>query len=202
MRKHLAFRPEAITTPTMTDYRTYLQQDAWSQAELGQSYPDQPQALLCVAALQDTSGMIRKSGQARSERKFPHPVIWMTRKNRPARSGDGIGKSTGSCHRCPPAAYGTASARTLHLTRAHVRLGKRSGTILVLWQGQQVSRNPSQCHCSSCPLAYDPSLTKPHSDDPTPLFLSEKRHAQLTGRGLGYLVKKYAERAHSRCESP
>jgi integrase/recombinase XerC len=34
------------------------------------------------------------------------------------------------------------------------------------------------------------------------LFLSEKRHTQLTERGLGYLIKKYAERAHVSDVSP
>ena len=43
--------------------------------------------------------------------------------------------------------------------------------------------------------AYDPALSTSHAHDTIPLFLSEKRHAQLTERGLGYLVKKYAERA-------
>jgi len=43
--------------------------------------------------------------------------------------------------------------------------------------------------------AYDPFLTKPHAQDATPLFCSEKRYAQLTERGLGYVVKKYAEQA-------
>ena len=50
--------------------------------------------------------------------------------------------------------------------------------------------------------AYDPFLTRPHARDATPLFLSEKQHAQLTERGLGYLVKKYAEQAKLRDVSP
>jgi len=36
----------------------------------------------------------------------------------------------------------------------------------------------------------------------TPLFRSEKRDARLTERGLGYLVKKYAEQAKLRDVSP
>jgi len=40
------------------------------------------------------------------------------------------------------------------------------------------------------------------SQDATPLFRSEKRHARLTERGLGYLVKKYAEQAKLRDVSP
>src|SRR5204863_10088219 len=49
---------------------------------------------------------------------------------------------------------------------------------------------------------YDPLLSKPQPHDAPPLFLSEKRHARLTERGLGYLVKKYAERAKLRDVSP
>ena len=40
------------------------------------------------------------------------------------------------------------------------------------------------------------------SRDATPLFLSAKRHARLTERGLGYLIRKYAERAHVSDVSP
>ena len=87
------------------------------------------------------------------------------------------------------------------LTRAHVRFGKRSGMILVLGKGNKYREIPLNATARAALLAYDPSLTTP-SDDPTPLFLSEKRHTQLTGRGLGYLVKKYAERAHVRNVSP
>ena len=87
------------------------------------------------------------------------------------------------------------------LTRAHVQLGKRSGTIWVRGKGNKHREIPLNATARAALLAYDPSLTT-LSDDLTPLFLSEKRHAQLTGRGLGYLVQKYAERAHIRNVSP
>ena len=48
---------------------------------------------------------------------------------------------------------------------------------------------------------YDPFLRK-HTDDPRPLFLSEKTHRRLTERGLGYLIKKYAQRAKVYNVSP
>jgi site-specific recombinase XerD len=41
-----------------------------------------------------------------------------------------------------------------------------------------------------------------HQSSTTPLFLSEKRHAQLTERGSGYVIKKYAERARVSDVSP
>ncbi len=46
----LAFTPERVTTPTITDYRTYLQQ----VAELGQSKSDQSQAILCMVIIHRT----------------------------------------------------------------------------------------------------------------------------------------------------
>jgi integrase/recombinase XerD len=83
------------------------------------------------------------------------------------------------------------------LSRAQVRLGKRSGTLTVLGKHNKQREIPLNATARAALLAYDPSLMAP-SDDPRPLFLSEKRHAQLTERGLGYIVKKYAERAQVR----
>ena len=48
---------------------------------------------------------------------------------------------------------------------------------------------------------YDPSLGK-RFDDTKPLFLSERTHARLTERELGYLIKKYAEKASVHNISP
>jgi len=48
---------------------------------------------------------------------------------------------------------------------------------------------------------YNSSLGKA-SQDTTALFLSEKTHTRLTERGLGYLIKKYAERARILDVSP
>ena len=88
------------------------------------------------------------------------------------------------------------------LTRAHVRLGKRSGTIWVLGKGNKYREIPLNATARAALLAYDPSLTTP-SDDPTPLFLSEKRHTQLTGRGLGYLGAEVCRTGtRAQCESP
>src|SRR5947209_9389041 len=87
------------------------------------------------------------------------------------------------------------------LTRAQVKLGKRSGTLLVRGKRNKYREVPLNATARAALLAYDPSLQKP-SHDTTPLFLSEKRHTQLTERGLGYLVKKYATKAHLYDISP
>ena len=87
------------------------------------------------------------------------------------------------------------------LTRAQVRLGKRSGTIVVQGKRNKYREIPLNATARAALLAYDPSLQKPQYST-APLFLSEKKHAQLTERGLGYVIKKYAERARVRDVSP
>ncbi len=87
------------------------------------------------------------------------------------------------------------------LTRARVRLGKRSGTISVRGKHNKYREIPLNATARAALLAYDSSLQK-LSLDTTPLFLSEKRQTQLTERGLGYLIKKYAMKAKLQDISP
>lgn len=87
------------------------------------------------------------------------------------------------------------------ITRSQVKLGKRSGTLLVQGKRNKYREIPLNATARAALVAYDPSLLKPSSGS-TPLFLSEKRRTQLTERGLGYLIKKYAERAHISDVSP
>ncbi|MEO9060329.1 MAG: site-specific integrase [Ktedonobacteraceae bacterium] len=88
------------------------------------------------------------------------------------------------------------------LTRSQIRLGKRSGSILVHGKRNKYREVPLNATARVALEEYDPLLTKPHAQDATPLFRSEKRHARLTERGLGYLVKKYAEQAKLHDVSP
>jgi integrase/recombinase XerD len=81
------------------------------------------------------------------------------------------------------------------LTRSQVRLGKRNGSITVHGKRNKYREVPLNATARVALFAYDPFLAKPHAQDATPLFRSEKRHARLTERGLGYLVKKYADQA-------
>ena len=87
------------------------------------------------------------------------------------------------------------------LTHAQVRLGKRSGMLSVRGKHNKHREIPLNATARAALLAYDSSLQKP-SQDTTPLFLSEKRYTQLTERGLGYLIKKYAARANLQDVSP
>ncbi len=88
------------------------------------------------------------------------------------------------------------------LTRACVRLGKRSGTLTVHGKRNKYREVPLNATARAALEVYDPTLAKVHPHDMTPLFRSEKRDARLTERGLGYLVKKYAEQAKLRDVSP
>jgi len=87
------------------------------------------------------------------------------------------------------------------LTRAQVKMGKRSGTLSVHGKQNKHRDIPLNATARAALLSYDPLLQK-WSADPTPLFLSEKRHTRLTERGLGYVIKKYATRANLQDVSP
>jgi len=88
------------------------------------------------------------------------------------------------------------------LIRGQVHLGKRSGSIVVHGKRNKYREIPLNATARVALEDYDPLLAKPHAQDATPLFRSEKRHTRLTERGLGYLVKKYAEHAKLRNVSP
>ena len=197
-----AFRPEAITTPTLTDYRSYLQRAlglkpnsvnralvslkryfAW-QMETGHLKHDPAKVVKLVGEEviaprhlddQEEQALIAAVTEAGNLRDRAIVVLLLH--------------------------TGLRARELCTLTRAHVRLGRRSGTIRVHGKGNKYREIPLNATARAALLAYDSGLATP-SDEPVPLFLSEKRHIQLTGRGLGYLVKKYAERAHLRDVSP
>lgn len=81
------------------------------------------------------------------------------------------------------------------------KLGLVSGALIVHGKHNKYRGIPLNATARAALVAYDSSLLKP-SQDPTPLFRSEKRHTQLTERGLGYLVRKYADRTHVKDVSP
>ncbi len=197
-----AFTPEVVTTPTLIDYRTYLQQGL----------------------------RLKPNSVNRSLISLKRYFAWLVEteqlKHNPAKVVKLVGGEV-----TPPrhlddqeeqalvaAVTETGSVRDraiivlmLHtglrvrevctLTRAQVKLGKRSGTILICGKHNKYREIPLNATARAALLAHDSSLQKP-SQDTTPLFLSEKRHTQLTERGLGYLIKKYAARANLQDVSP
>ena len=196
------FSPGAVATPTLTDYRTYLQQ------ELGLKPNSVNRSLISLK---------RYFAWLRSTEQIKH---------NPAKVVKLVGEEEASPRHLDDqeeqaliaAVMETGNLRDraiivllLHtglrarelctLTRAQVRFGKRSGTITVHGKHNKYREIPLNATARSALLAYDSSLQKP-SHNTTPLFLSEKRHTQLTERGLGYVIKKYAERAKIDDVSP
>jgi integrase/recombinase XerD len=199
----LPFTPARVTTPTMTDYRTYLQR------ELGLKPNSVNRSLISLKRYfawllstgeigYDPAKVVKLIGEEVSaprhldDQEEQALVAAVTeRGNLRDRAIIVLLLHTG------------LRARELcTLTRAQVSLGKRSGSILVHGKRNKYREIPLNATARAALAAYDPALSKSHTHDTTPLFLSEKRHAQLTERGLGYLVKKYAERAKLSDVSP
>jgi integrase/recombinase XerD len=198
----LAFTPERVTTTTITDYRTYLQQVlhlkpnsvnrslislkryfAW-ELSIGQARYDPAKVVKLVGEEvstprhlddQEEQALVAAVTEAGNLRDRAIIVLLLH--------------------------TGLRARELCTLTRAQVRLGKRSGAISVYGKRNKYREIPLNATARATLLAYDPSLQKPQYST-TPLFLSEKRHAQLTERGLGYVIKKYAERARVSDVSP
>jgi integrase/recombinase XerD len=66
------------------------------------------------------------------------------------------------------------------LTRAQVRLGKRSGSILVHGKRNKYRDVPLNATARAVLETYDSFLITSHAQDATPLFRSEKRQTRLT----------------------
>lgn len=196
------FTPEAVSTPTLIDYRTYLQDELH----------------------------LKPNSVNRSLISLKRYFAWLLGveqlKHDPAKVVKLVGEETSSPRHLDDqeeqalvaAVTETGSMRDraivmllLHtglrarelctLVCTQVRLGKRSGIITVYGKHNKYREIPLNATARAALLAYDPSLLN-RPQHATPLFLSEKKHTQLTERGLGYLIKKYAERAHVSDVSP
>jgi len=197
-----AFRAEAITTPTITDYRTYLQQTLRLK-------PNSVNRSLI--SLKRYFAWVLSTGHIKHD---PAKVVKLVREevSAPRHLDDQeeqalvvVVTESGSLRDRAILLLmlhtGLRARELCSLTRAQVRLGKRSGTISVLGKHHKQREIPLNATARAALLAYDPSLRRP-SQDTTPLFLSEKKHARLTERGLGYLINKYAKSANVRDVSP
>jgi integrase/recombinase XerD len=197
-----AFRPEAITTPTLTDYRAYLQQT------LGLKPNSVNRALI---SLKRYFAWLLSTGYLKHD---PAKVVKLVGEEvlAPRHLDDqeeqrllaAVTESGSLRDRAIVVLLlhtGLRARELCTLTRAQVRLGKRSGTISVQGLHHKQREIPLNATARAALLAYDPSLRRP-SQDTTSLFLSEKKHARLTERGLGYLINKYAKRAYVRDVSP
>ncbi len=196
------FTPEAVTTPTLTNYRTYLQKVLHLR-------PNSVNRSLI--SLKRYFAWLLATGQMRyNPAKVVKPVGEEVSSPRHLDEQEeqalvATVMETGSLRDRAIVILllhtGLRARELCTLTRAQVRIGKRSGTISVLGKHNKYREIPLNATARAALLAYDSSLQQP-SHDTTPLFLSEKRHSRLTERGLGYLIKKYATRAHVADVSP
>ena len=197
-----SFTPETVTTPTISDYRAYLQQVlhlkpnsvnrslislkryfAWALTT-GQTRYDPARVVKLVGEevaaprhLKDQEEQALLAAVTEAGKLRDRAIIVLLLHT------------------------GLRARELCTLTRAQVRLGKRSGAISVRGKHNKYREIPLNATARAALLAYDSELAKP-SHDTAPLFLSEKRHTQLTERGLGYLIKKYATRARLHDVSP
>src|SRR5579885_3129990 len=199
----VSFTPEAVSTPTLIDYRTYLQLTL-------QLKPNSVNRSLISLKLYFT--WLVTTGQLRYD---PASVVNLIGEQAtPPRHLDDqeeqalVAAVTHAGNARDRAIIvlmlhtGLRAREVCTLTRAHIRLGKRSGTLVVHGKHNKYREIPLNATARAALQAYNPELCKPQPYDVAPLFLSEKRHARLTERGLGYLVRKYAELAKLHDVSP
>lgn len=197
-----SFTPGAVTTPTLTEYRAYLQQHLHLKPNsVNRSLVNLKRYfawLLSTGQIRyDPAKAVKLVGEESvpprhlSDQEEQALVAAVTEK------GDGRDRAiiVLMLH------TGLRARELCTITRSQVRLGKRSGTLTVQGKRNKYREIPLNATVRAALVAYDASLLRP-SPDSTPLFLSEKRHTQLTERGLGYLIKKYADRAQVSDLSP
>jgi integrase/recombinase XerD len=199
----LPFTPAGVTTPTITNYRAYLQLDLHLKPNsVNRSLISLKRFFLWLVSSEkityDPAKVVKLVGEEvtaprhLNDREEQALVAAVTE----------MGNLRDRAIIILMLHTGLRARELCTLTRAQVSVSKRSGTIIVHGKRNKYREIPLNATARAALAAYDPSLSKSHAHDATPLFLSEKRHAQLTERGLGYLVKKYTERAKLHDVSP
>jgi integrase/recombinase XerC len=197
-----SFVPEAVTTPTLTYYRTYLQTLQQKPNSINRSLISLKRYFAWLIATgqltYDPAKVVKLVGEEVTlprhldDQEEQALVVAVKKKGGPRDQAIIVLM----LH------TGLRAREVCTLTRSQVRLGKRSGSITVHGKRNKYREVPLSTTARVALLAYDPLLTKLHAQDATPLFRSEKRHTRLTERGLGYLVQKYVEQAKLRDVSP
>ncbi len=200
--ENLVFTPEKVTTPTITDYRVYLQSLQLKPNSINRFLISLKRYFAWLAAVgylpYDPAKVVKLVG----EEAVPPRHL----NDQEEQALVATVKNTGSLRDQAIIVLmlhtGLRAQEVCTLTRSQVRLGKRSGSITVHGKRNKYREVPLNATARVALLAYDSLLTKTHAQDITPLFRSEKRQAQLTERGLGYLVQKYVEQAKLHDVSP
>ncbi len=197
-----SFTPEAVTTPTLIDYRTYLQQVLHLKPNsVNRSLVSLKRYFAWLVNAEQLKYDPTKVVKLVGEEATPPRHLDDQEEQALVAAVTETGSVRDRALIVLMLHTGLRAREVCTLSRAQVNLGKRSGTLLVRGKRNKHREVPLNATARTALLAYDTSLQKP-SQDSTPLFRSEKRHTQLTERGLGYLVKKYAERASVRNVSP
>lgn len=197
-----AFVPQRVTTPTITDYRTYLQQGLYLKPNsINRSLISLKRYFAGVLA----TGHIRYDPAkvvklVREEALAPRHLDDQEEQALVAAVIDG-GNLRDRAIILLLLHTGLRARELCTLTHAQVRIGKRSGMLSVHGKQNKHRDIPLNSTARAALLAYDPSLQK-RSAETTPVFLSEKRQTRLTERGLGYVIKKYATKANLQDVSP
>jgi integrase/recombinase XerC len=198
----LAFAPERVTTPTITDYRVYLQALQLKPNSINRFLISLKRYFAWLADVGHLTHDPAKVVKLVGEEVVPPRHL----NDQEEQALMAIVKNNGSLRDQAIIVLmlhtGLRAQEVCTLTRSQVRLGKRGGSITVHGKRNKYREVPLNTTARVALSAYDPLLMKPHAQDTTPLFRSEKRHTRLTERGLGYLVEKYAEQAKLRDVSP
>ncbi len=191
----LAFVPERVTTPTLTSYRTHLQALHLKPNSINRSLVSLKRYFTWLVTSGQLSYDPAKVVKLVGEEVTPPRHLDDQEEQALVAAVTGVGNARDRAIIVLMLHTGLRAREVCTLTRAQVRLGKRSGSITVHGKRNKYREVPLNATARVALEGYDPLLTKPHAQDATPLFRSEKRHARLTERGLGYLVKKYVEQA-------
>ena len=196
------FTPAAVTTPTLTDYRAYLQQELHLKPNsVNRSLISLKRYFAWVRSLEhikhDPAKVVKLVGE---EVSSPRHLDDQEEQALVA-SVTEAGSLRDRAIIVLLLHTGLRAQELCTLTRTQVRLGKRSGTITVHGKHNKYRDIPLNATARAALLEYDSSLQHSQSSS-TALFLSEKRQTQLTERGLGYIIKKYAARANVLDVSP
>src|SRR6266496_5423398 len=196
---HMSFEPQAITTPALTRYRTYLQKD------LHQKPNSVNRALIslkryCSWAMQkqlisyDPSAPVKLVGE---EEHAPRHL-----EDEEEQALVAIVTNEGTLRDRALIILllhtGLRAREICQLRRDQVKLGKRSGSLEIIGKRNKYREVPLNVTARKVLEEYLPTLPS----DTVFLFPSGKTKRALSERALGYIIKKYASSAKLPDVSP
>lgn len=200
--ENLPFTPVRVTTPTITDYRTYLQLELHLKPNtVNRSLISLKRFFAWLLSTEQIRYDPAKVVKLVGEEVSPPRHLDDQEEQALVAAVAEVGNPRDQAIIVLMLHTGLRARELCTLTRAQVKVGKRSGTITVLGKRNKQREVPLNTTARAALLAYDPSLYKP-SQDVAPLFPSKRKQTRLTERGLGYVIKKYAEKAQIGDVSP